>query len=209
MSVNFSTSALISAGNLAADWVCERLAADGSFPGVENEIDTYYKMPVLFALSGRTGEGEAVSNYLRQRFYNGGDFHANTDASVLSFKNYRNGWIARGLHMLGSTQMATAAGDYLEAEMVPKFGGVVSEPFEPGARVMDWGTTCSAIKALLCLDRNATAIRCGEYLLETLANQPLSNRFLLKRSLDGDYLEENDPTFVDRESSIPALATQP
>ena len=106
--MNPSISELISAGNLAANWVCERLAADGSFPGVENEIDAYYKMPVLFALSGRTGEAKSVVTYLRQRFYNGGEFHANTSPEVLSFKNYRNGWIARGLQMLGSTQMATA-----------------------------------------------------------------------------------------------------
>ena len=64
MSTNLSSARLISAGNLAADWVCERLAPDGSFPGVENEIDAYYKMPVLFALSGRAGKGEAVVNYL-------------------------------------------------------------------------------------------------------------------------------------------------
>ena len=196
MSTNLSSARLISAGNLAADWVCERLAADGSFPGVENEIDAYYKMPVLFALSGRAGEGEAVVNYLRQRFYDGGDFHANTDASVLSFRNYRNGWIAQGLHMLGNTQMATAAGDYLEGETVRTFGAVVTEPWEPGVKVMDWGTTCSAAKAFLCLGRNEVAIRCGEYLLETLANQPQVERFLLKRDLNGDYLKDDDPTFV-------------
>ena len=196
MTTNLTSTRLISVGNLAADWVCERLAADGGFPGVENEIDAYYKMPVLFALSGRAVEGDAVANYLRQRFYNGGDFHANTDASVLSFKNYRNGWIARGLHMLGSTQMATAAGDYLEGEIVQAFGAVVTEPRKPGVKVMDWGTTCSAIKAFLCLGRNEVAIRCGEYLLETLANQPQAERFLLKRDLNGDYLQDDDPTFV-------------
>ena len=139
---------------------------------------------------------QAVEMHLRRRFFEGGDFHANTAAEVLSFKNYRNGWIVRGLQMLGFSEMATVAGNYLEAEVVPKFGGVVSEPFEPGARVMDWGTTCSAIKALLCLGRNDTAIRCGEYLLDTLSNQPHSDRFLLKRSLAGEYLEENDPTVV-------------
>ena len=60
-----------------------------------------------------------------------GTFISNTPAELLSFKNYRNGWIARGLHMLGSTQMATAAGDYLESEMVQAFGAVVTEPWEP------------------------------------------------------------------------------
>ena len=196
MSTNLSSARLISAGNLAADWVCERLAADGSFPGVENEIDAYYKMPVLFALSDRPSQAQAVEMHLRKRFFAGGDFHANTPAEVLSFKNYRNGWIARGMHMLGSTLMATAAGDYLESEMVQAFGAVVTEPWEPGVKVMDWGTTCSAAKAFLCLGRNEVAIRCGEYLLETLANQPQVERFLLKRDLNGAYLKDDDPTFV-------------
>ena len=70
-----STSALISAGNRAADWVSERLAADGSFPGIENEIDAYYKMPILFALSDRPAQAQAVEMHLRNRFYEGGDFH--------------------------------------------------------------------------------------------------------------------------------------
>jgi len=196
MSVNLSTSALIDAGKLAADWVCSGLSADGSFPGVENEIDAYYKMPVLFALADRPAQGQAVEMYLKKRFFEGGDFHANTDPEVLSFKNYRNGWVTRGLQMLGSTQMATAAGDYLEGETVQAFGAVVTEPREPGVKVMDWGTTCSAIKAFLCLGRNDVARRCGEYLLDTLSNQPHSDRFLLKRSLTGEYLEENDLTFV-------------
>ena len=194
--MNPSRSELISAGNRAADWVSDRLAADGSFPCVENEIDAYYKMPVLFALSDRPSQGQAVEMYLRKRFFEGGDFHANTTAEMLSFKNYRNGWIARGLQMLGSTQMATAAGDHLEGEIVRAFGAVVTEPRESGVKVMDWGTTCSAIKAFLCLGRNDAAIRCGEYLLDTLLDQLYSDRFLLKRSLMGEYLEENDPTFV-------------
>ncbi len=196
MSTNLSLTQLTRAGNRAADWVCAGLAADGSFPGVENEIEAYYKMPVLFALADRREQAGAVANYLRERFFNAGDFHANTGASVLSFKNYRNGWIARGLQMTGYSQLATATVDYLATETVPEFGGVVSEPFEPGARVMDWGTTCSAIEAFLCTGRDDMAIRCGEYLLETLANQPHKDRFLLKRSLNGDYLDENDPTFV-------------
>lgn len=191
-----SPSELISAGNRAAGWVSNRLAADGSFPGVENEIDAYYKMPVLFALSDRPSQAQAIEMHLRKRFFEDGDFHANTPAEVLSFRNYRNGWIARGLQMLGSTQMATAAGDYLEGEMVQSFGAVVTEPWKPGVKVMDWGTTCSAAKAFLCLGRNEAAIRCGEYLLETLANQPLAERFLLKRDLNGDYLRDDDPTFV-------------
>ena len=75
MPANFSTSALIDAGNLAADWVCSGLSADGSFPGVEDEIEAYYKMPVLFALADRPAQAEAVTAYLHERFFDGGDFH--------------------------------------------------------------------------------------------------------------------------------------
>ncbi len=193
---NITTARLIEAGSRAADWVSARLRPDGSFPGVENEIEAYYKMPVFFALSGRPVEAAAVVGYLRERFFDAGDFHTGTDDTVLSFRNYRNAWIARGLHMLGFYDLSRAAGDYLEAEMVPDFGGLVTEPGAPGVKAMDWGSTCSAAKAFLTMGRMTAAVRCGEYLVDSLERQPEPDRFLLKRDLGGAFLDEEDQTFV-------------
>lgn len=197
----FTAQQLIEAGNRTVAWASGHLNEDGSFRGVEERILAYYKAPMAFALAGRVGEAAAVANHLRGTFFRNGDFHAvQDDPTSGGSKNYRNAWIARGLHTLGFYDLSVPTGDFLESEMDRNTGGVLTTSSVAGQhREMDWGSTCSTVIALLAMGRREPAVRCGDFLVRMLDDQNGGGEALyLRRDSSGEIITD----MIDRPANL-------
>lgn len=179
---------LLTCGQRTMAWARERLGPSG-FAGASDQILAHYKATTAFVLGGHPDAATRVADHLDQVFRRGGDFHGNPrDASARSGSaNYRNAWIVRGLHLLGRYELSEPGLAHLEAQIDHSSGGCRLLPSDWGGEAeLDFGTTCSAVIALLAAGRVHSARRCGNFLADRVMQQlQAGTRLHLRWSLAG------------------------
>jgi hypothetical protein len=185
---------MLARGHLALDWAAGLVTEADGFRGAGDVINAYYKSVVAFTAGGRVKQARQIAAYLDERFLKDGDFNGRAgDPTAGGLANYRNGWLARGLHALGRYDMSAPVADLIEANQHPGHGGLATQAFQPEeAREYDWGSTGSAILSLLAMGRTGAAIRGGEFLIGMIEEQPATRGMLhLRRGADGQLMRTN------------------
>lgn len=185
---------LLARGHLALDWAAELVTEKDGFAGAGTAINAYYKSVVAFTTGGRVKEARRIANYLDRAFLRDGDINGVAgDATSGGLANYRNAWLARGLHLLGRYDMSVPIANQVEANLHPVHGGLAMAAFKAGPeREYDWGSTGSGILSLLAMGRVPAAIRGGNFLVGLIDAQPVTKGPLyLRRGADGAIISSN------------------
>lgn len=185
---------MLERGHRTLDWATGILNGDEGFRGAERLINGHYKATTAFMAGGRVAEARKLARHLDKTFRTDGDFHGVTDDPTnVGLRTYRNAWIARGLHVLGRYDMSVATADFLSALVDPTTGGMpMNHTTGPNEKELEWGTTGSSALAFMMMGRWQEAIRCGEFLLGMLEEQPGESGliYLRRRAKDGKLIRE-------------------
>lgn len=100
------------AADRGAEWLRERLNAEGQLRGATN-LSAYYKTPCAFLWSGDTAAAEQVLGHVRQRYLQpDGDLDGTGLGWFEDYRIYPHAWLACG---------AAALGDHATAERLVRF----------------------------------------------------------------------------------------
>jgi len=146
-----------------------------------------------------------MAQFVQRTFLKDGDINTlPDDPTAKGLANYRNAWIARGLHVLGRYDMAAEIARLVESQMHPVTGGLATLPHQPvDQRVYCLGSTGSAVLALLAMGRVEAARRGGGFIAGLLQDQPVTKgKFYLLRDAGGEILREDRKTGLAMVSSI-------
>lgn len=190
----FTADDLLARGHLALDWAAGLVEGDAGFRGAGTHINAYYKSVVAFTTGGRVREARLLADHVRRVYWKDGN--ANThpdDPTAKGLANYRSAWLGRGLHVLGRYDMARATGDFVVGQMHPETGGLAALPNVPEAeREYCWGSTGSAVLALLAMGRVADAARGGGFIADLIYEQNVTTgKIYLRRGADGQIIRDD------------------
>lgn len=179
------------AATRTAAWACALLEEDG-FRACPPAVLAYYKAPVGLLQTGHAGVAAQVMGIAERLFYRDGDFHAHPeDPTPRQGRNYRNGWLAWGAHLLGAYHLSEPALDRLEAGLDARTGGAADDDAAPAPqRIYPAGGTASVANALLAGGRTDAAIRAGRFLRELFDAQAAdATRIFLARDAQGATID--------------------
>jgi hypothetical protein len=184
---------MLKRGHLSLDWATGILNGENGFKGAEKNINGHYKATIAFMAGGRVREARNVAKHLHTTFWDDGDFHAvKDDPTATGLRNYRNAWVARGMHSLGRFDLAVRAADRLVSQQDATYGGFpAGQVGDAATSELDWGSTGSAVLSLMAMGRWESAIKGGDFLINMMKDQPETKGHLfLRRRMDGTLVKE-------------------
>lgn len=185
------------AGALA--WANGLLKPDGSFEGAEDSVGAYYLAPLAFANGGRIDRANLICEFVRGRFFLGGDINERAGEPASEVANFRNAFFGVSAQRVGAWDMAIAVADGLERCQHPQLGGFSNHNLDGPSRVLDVGSSAAALICLLATGRLEAARRAGDFICDQMIeSQPQpDSRVLLRRTWDGDWITK----FADAEAA--------
>lgn len=177
----------------AVAWVLPRIGEEGSIAGSEDIVFGYYKVLPALWTGARPIEAGRVLRRIRSGFFRDGRFETGAAPypGASAGYGYRQSWFAIGAHMMGAYDVSLPAIAALEADLNPRSSGIGDVVGDP---IVDWGTTCCAISALLAGNRVEAAVRAGTLIETMLARQADPQRMIMRWDSDRDELV--DPSTV-------------
>ncbi|MCX6030530.1 MAG: glycoside hydrolase family 88 protein [Chloroflexi bacterium] len=166
-------------------WLLEEQRSDGSFSAPDEGVDSFYKIPYAFGVTGQapaaqrlldwvachcfTAEGDLRSPARKSQ----GDFHR-------EFYTYANSWLVIGCQRLGRFDLAYRGLGFILRFQDPRTGGFFAEPDFLAAGRGRQDIVCASQGGLACLylGQLEAARRAGEFLLELIGLQPEPERRL-------------------------------
>lgn len=178
---------------------CEKwtlgLLGDTGFHDCPDAILAYYKAPMGLLATGYANKAAQVMSLLEQRFFDDGDFHAQSDdPTPPAGRSYRNGWIAWAAHNLGAYHLSEPTFDRLERGLHPEFfGSPDNDGVEVDQRIYPAGGTASVANALLAGGRRYYAERAGTFIKKLYDDQDVdADRILLCRDSSGEMIDPDE-----------------
>jgi hypothetical protein len=175
----------------AVAWVLPYINERGAIAGSEDIVFGYYKVLPALWTGSRPVEAGRVLGRIRTRFFRDGRFETEKDQfpGASAGYGYRQSWFAIGTHMMGAYDISLQAIATLESDLNPRSGGIGNAI---GDSIVDWGTTCCAISALLAGNRVEEAVRAGKLIETIIKLQPTPDRMIMR--WDSNREELVDPS---------------
>ena len=182
----------------AVEWLAAQINNDGSFQVPDNDLACYYKVPYLFAISGKMEEANRILSYIHKTFgRENGDFTTSKDRksvneAFVEYWAYMNGWIALTGQKMGRFDVAYPAYDYLQTFFHSTHGGFTTrKPYGKGDNTIDALTTAHLGLVALYLGDLDKAKAAGQLIQTFHTLQPDTQKgFFLRLNDEGNIITD-------------------
>lgn len=169
----------------ATQWILEHLKTDGSLGEAATDLAAFYKLPMLFALTGRPRDAHRVLDHINVAFgrseggYSTEEDLVTADAALADAPGTISVWVALAALRAGRFDAAMGAYAHLGRFVEPSVGGATHR--EGGDPVIDVAMTAQVGLAALYFGEHGRAVACGRALGAMLEAQSAPEARLLMR----------------------------
>ncbi len=174
------------AGRRAASWLADQQDADGAFTDAAFQEDIYHKNAYALGIAGLVAAANRLLRWVVEH-------DLRPDGELRHFYSpgrqqvYKDSWVCLGAHRLGRFDLSYPIAAFLLRFQAPCGGFLYHGLDDTFAQAL---TTAWAGTALLMAGHSEPARRAGDALLAMVAQQPDSQRFYFRMSLDGALLTD-------------------
>lgn len=178
----------------ATQWILDHLKIDGSLGEAVSDLSAYYKLPMLFALTGRPRDAHRVLGHINAAFGRSeGGFRTEEERvtahrALADAPGAISAWVALAALRAGRFDLALPAYAHLGRFVEPTVGGAAHLEVAAGDPVIDVAATAQVGLAALYFGEHGRAVACGKALAAMLDAQSAPEaRMLLRMSPDGQW----------------------
>lgn len=178
----------------ATQWILDQLKVDGSFGEAVADLSAFYKLPMLFALTGRPRDAHRVLGHINAAFgrseggYRTEEEQVTADPALADSPGAISAWIALAALRAGRFDLALPAYAHLGRFVEPSVGGAAHREVSAGDPIIDVAMTAQVGLAALYFGEHGRAVACGKALGAMLDAQSAPDaRMLLRMSPAGQW----------------------
>jgi len=190
---------LADSANKAIGFFESCLKDDGTLGERATDLSCYYKVAMMFLVSGKAAFANRVLDYIKAHFLQAsGDFMTGADiksakGEYTEFWGYTNGWVVRAAQMCGREDIAGPGLEYLAKYAHPSNGGCLTHQLDVESPDLTTDVLMTAHMGLIHLEgeRIDLALKAGDYLCAASDKQPeLERGFYLRLNADSNVITE-------------------